>query len=146
MNEFSIKLDSVLNGWATLTFADSESSITLEVSYVPNDTLSELLDGAIRLLDGRSSKIRMNLEPQEAILALIPSGKEECIAKIESYEFFGSRLRFARQILKIFDSYSYNHNQDTYKSKWGYPFPVSLIARLRQMVDAPVPAKKDSNI
>jgi len=65
MNEFSICLGSVLNGWATLTFADSESSITLEVSCVPNDTLSELVDGAIRLPDGRNSEIKMSLEPQE---------------------------------------------------------------------------------
>ena len=142
MNEFSISLDSVLNGWATLTFTDSESSITLEVSYVPNDTLSELLDSAIRLLDGRSSEIKMNLEPQEDILTLIPSGKEEFIAKIENCEFFGSRLRFARQILKIFDSYSYYHNQDTYDLNWGCPFPESLITRLRQMINAQAPVFK----
>jgi len=136
MNEFSICLDSVSNGWATLTFADSDSSITLEASYVPNDTLSELLDGAIRLLDGRSSEIVMNLEPQEIFLALIPSGKDEFIANIEDCEFIGTRLRFARQVLKMFDAYSYLHDQNSYTSSWRHPYPLNLVNRLRQKIAA----------
>lgn len=135
MKWFSVKLDSISNGWATVTFSDTEISITLEVSYVPEDTLSELLNGAIRLLDGRSSEIKMNLEPQEVILSLIPSEDMNFIARIDGHEFIDSKLRFARQILKIFDAYSYYHDQDTYDLNWRYPFPISLVARLRQMID-----------
>lgn len=134
MNELSIYLDSVLNGWATLTFADAECSITLEASYVPDDTLSELLDGAIRLLDGRSSEIKMSLEPQEVILKLIPSGKDEFILQIEHCEFIGTRLRFARQILKLFDTYSYHHDQESYTLSWRHPYPLNLVKKLRQMI------------
>ena len=134
MNEFFITLGSLSNGWATLTFSDFEKSIKFDVSYTPNDALSDLLDGAIRLLDGRSSEIEMDLEPQVVILALTPFGKDEFIAKIESCEFIGTRLRFARQVLKIFDSFSYCHDQKKYELKWGHPFPTSLIERLRQLI------------
>ena len=136
MNEFSLSLDSLSNGWATLTFADSENNITLEVSYVPNDTLSELLDGAIRLLDGRSSEIVMSLEPKEVIFALAPSGIDEFFAKIEVYEFIGTRLRFARQLLKVFDAYPYLYDQESYNSSWRHPYPLSLVKRLRQTIAA----------
>lgn len=136
MNEFSVRLDSIANGWATLTFSNTEFSLTLEASYVPNDTLSELLDGAIRLLDGRSSEIKMNLEPQEALLAVTAKDNDRFAATIEDQNFSDSRLRFARQVLKIFDAYSHYHNQEAYALNWHYPFPTTLVERLRQMIDA----------
>ena len=129
---FQISLDSLQHGWATLTFTDQSADYSIAFSYVPIDTLNDLIQGAIRLFDNRSSEIKFYLDPGEVTLNLKPDGDSEFSVEIDKYHFHGTKARFARQVLKMFDSYVFQYSYESYENNWGHPFPHRSLSSLRE--------------
>ncbi|MEA4870489.1 MAG: hypothetical protein VB062_07605 [Christensenella sp.] len=129
---FQINLDSLLHGWATLSFFGPYGDCSVACSYVPADSLEDLIQGAIRLLDHRNSEIMFYLEPDMLALILKSTGDSEFSAEIANVRFYGTKTRLARQVLKIFDDYVFRYGYESYETNWGHPFPHRSLTILRE--------------
>lgn len=129
---FQISLDALMHGWATITFVNQNTDYSITFSYVPIDSLDDLINGAIRLFDKRDSDIKFYLEPGDMALMLKSNGDFEFSAEIANDRFYGKKTRFARQVLKMFDSYVFQYSYESYENNWGHPFPHRSLNSLRE--------------
>ncbi|MDF2535770.1 MAG: hypothetical protein K0R18_1929 [Bacillales bacterium] len=128
---FSIFLNDIENGWALLTFEDSQQSVTYSISNVLEDQLSKIIDNAIMLKNNQDSEIRLYLEPDEIYFNVTRKSQDEIILTIENYVFLVNKRRYINQVINAFESYVYCNSESDYLSQWKYEFPRKKLEVLR---------------
>ena len=136
MNEkFILSLEWLRAGNAGISFTNGNVNIMVDASYVLYDALADLIETAIYLLNGYDCKKTVFLEPGYISIeaAIQPDGNIEL--KIGETAIVCPLQRYARQVLKMFDSYYYEHGVDEYEANWR-AFPEKQLDTLRRLLRA----------
>ena len=132
--KFTITLDLLQHGWADISFISEEEEITIAASHILYDTLSDLIDIAVYLLKGQSCKRNVYFVPGEISIEAAIASDENIELKIGETVFVCPLRRYARQILKLFDSYLYKYGAEQYAAEWHYAFPAQQLEVLRTLL------------
>jgi len=133
-DKLHLSLESLDAGWAEISISNESTAEKFIASHVLYDTLSDLIEIAICLFKGQSCKKRILLEPDEITIEAVLIDSEEVVLKIKETTFICSLQRYARQVLKLFDSYQHKHGAGTYGTKWHHDFPSEKLEALRKML------------
>ena len=130
MNDFHIKLQSLVHGWATIKFEDSEREQVQMVSHILDDSLSNLVYSALAAIQGEIYRTEFYLEPEFICYEVTPHDGEIYVS-IGTTRFSCSLKRYVRQILKLFDAYLHFHSTEEYEAQWHHEYPINTIEQLR---------------
>lgn len=136
MGNLILRIEALNAGWADLSITDSTMQVTLSVSHVIGDALSDIMDTAIFLLNGQNSKRTFLLEPDEIAYEVTMINSEEIDLKIGESATICSIQRYVRQVLKMFDTYLYEHSSNDYVAHWKHAFPNQQLEKLRALLYA----------
>jgi len=130
MNDFSISLQTLLHGWATIKFESNGQELVYTVSHINSDALSNLVYSALNAIQNKPYQTKFYLEPNFLTYEVIPHDGKICILIVDTY-FSCERKRYARQILKMFDSYLFSYGIKEYSAQWHCDYPENAIEKLR---------------
>jgi hypothetical protein len=125
-------LQSLQNGWANLIVSHSGLSHEYDLSYIGGDSLSELVDVAVKLLHGQSSTQSIYLEPEYMAIEYTARTQDHFTWEADNSSTECSSMRFARQVLSLFSSYLLNHTATEYQEQWHYTFPSEKLKQLQE--------------
>ena len=130
MNNFSISLQDLFYGWATIKFESREQELIHTVSSVTSDALSCLIYSALNAAQNKPYQTRFFLEPDYLSYEVKPHDGEIYII-IGDIVFSSDIKRYVRQILKMFDGYLFSHSEEEYAAQWYCSYPKNEIEKLR---------------
>ena len=133
MKDFSISLQTLLHGWATIKFKSCERELVYNVSHISSDALSCLVCSALNIIQNKPYQTKFYLEPDYLAYEVNPHNGEVCIL-IGDTGFSCDRKRYAKQILKIFDGYIFLHSIEEYSTQWYCDYPQNAIEQLRDQL------------
>jgi len=132
--KFTLTLDLLQYGWADIVIADEQEEVKNFASHILYDALAGWIDIAVYLLKGQSCKRTIYLEPEEISIEAAIASDENIELKIGETTFVCPLLRYARQVLKMFDSYLYQYGTAQYEAEWHHAFPAQQIEVLRMLL------------
>jgi hypothetical protein len=148
-NDFNLSLDGLYAGSAHISFTSGDASIRVEFDSLHDDALSGLIEIGVCLLKGHNSHKHINPiceisppagTPQYVIIVEANVKPDEHIelkiqdtSKGQDAVIACPLIRYAKQVLKMFDSYKYEHGADEYKARWRFSFPEQRLEILRDL-------------
>ena len=133
MNDFRVSLQALRHGWATIKFESNVQELVYVVSYISADALSALADSALMAMQNKPYQTRFYLEPEYLPYEVTPCDDEIDILVGDTHFSCGLR-RYARQILKMFDSYLFSHSIEEYAAQWHCDYPEEAVEQLREQL------------
>ena len=133
MDNFSISLQDLCHGWATIKFENDGKQLVYTVSYITSDALLHLVYSALSAIQNKPYQTRFYLEPDYLSYEVKPCDGELCIL-VGDAGFSCGIKRYAREILKIFDSYLFSHGKEEYITRWYCDYPENAIEKLREQL------------
>lgn len=131
---FSIDINAIQAGWADLTFHLFEHDVNEVVSYVPTDSLAELVDSAIRAAHGRGSIITFALEPDQLRFSVEPTSDDSLCIRIGELAEVVEKTRYIRSIMNTFVRCQYTMTHQEYLRNWYHEFPVDALEKLKALI------------
>jgi len=139
-------------GSAFVTFSSGDVSIWVEFESLSDDALSGLIEIGVRMLRGYKSYTYTNhlcdsLPVRgfyEAVITIQASMGSDKIVELKIQDTSAGReavftcplIRYVKQVLKMFDSYKYEHGADEYNAEWYSHFPEQRLELLRDLYHA----------
>ena len=150
--DFCLSMTGPNGGGAFVTFASGDVSIWVEFESLMDDALSGLIEIGVRMLRGYKSYTYTNLIGEisppagssQYVISVQASMKPDEIIELEIKDTSEDRdviivcplLRYVKQVLKLFDSYKYEHGADEYEARWYHSFPEERLELLRDLYHA----------
>ncbi|HYX72831.1 MAG TPA: hypothetical protein VE732_08670 [Nitrososphaera sp.] len=135
-------------GWTTVTLSAGEGNYQFFPSHVPYDSVSELVNALLKILDGYPEAIvRWNDEPVEHEFVFVSECEQvnftvyEIIDSIvagkmrdEKFAFSGPRSDVLRPFWKGLRDMQSKQNLKEYERQWREPFPEREMFELTQRI------------
>ena len=136
--KFILTLDELKAGWAYIIFKSGNICIRVEASDVLYDTLSDLVEIAIKSFNGydciKSVSQELSSSADEISIETKIKPCKNIELKIGETVITCSLQRYARQVLKLFNSYKYEHGINEYYANWAYLFPEKNLEILKKLL------------
>ncbi|WP_413190351.1 hypothetical protein [Psychrobacter sp. AT9] len=133
MNTVKIEFGVPVDGWLELTISNQSQCITLDISDVPCDSISELAKAVINLQFGsKTEEVEFSLEPDFALWRFISFADELQIqvfpnsSRGKPFIFKGTReevLYNLYKALKELETESFMQDPDDMMHVWSWDFP-----------------------
>ena len=151
-----IHFSEPVHGWLVLEFCDADSTLALDCSAVPSDSVGDLARGLLSLVSSQLSgsvTVVLNHEPRETDLLLqqTANGRLSLVATAFSdrrraarsgtvlLSLEGSRNDIALPIWRALRDLESRVPIQTYERSWGHPFPRAEVERLRSVIKCTPP-------
>lgn len=145
-----VDLDRPENGWLIVELASGDQQYSFHPSYIPYDSITELVNALLKTLDGYDKAIvRWNDEPVEHEFAFEPKGdqvdfrayiiNEMVFGKEQEqvFEFSGTTYEVVWPFWKALRDMESRQSRREYEKQWREPFPergmVELTRRIKEM-------------
>lgn len=153
MSEQKLKVEIAApeTGWTTVTLSAGDSHYRFFPSHVPDDSISELVNALLKILDGYPEAIvDGNDEPVEHEFLFVSEGEQinfkvyEIINAVaagrvrdEKFAFCGTRYDVLRSFWKGLRAMQSKQSLEEYERQWREPFPergmVELTRRIKEL-------------
>lgn len=137
MNVVKIEFGVPDEGWLDVIISNQSQCITLDVSDVPCDSISELAKAVINLQSGsKIEEVEFSLEPDFVLWRFISIGDELQVhvfpnaSRDKTFIFTGTReevLYNLYKALKELETELFRQNSDNMMHVWSWDFPSEIL-------------------
>lgn len=144
-SKLKVEIDAPEHGWTHVKLRSGDSFYEFFPSDVPVDSIKELLDAMLEILNGnKESKVYWNDEPVEHNF-IFAAENELCGIKIyevfesiagknleERFSFSGTKYEVLRPFWKALCDTKSKQSLDEYEKHWGNSFPSAEMLEIKQ--------------
>lgn len=136
-----------MSGWLKVELSSGDQNYSFFPSHVPYDSISELVDALLKILDGNDKAVvRWNDEPVEHEFVFEPKGDQvdfrvylinETIvgnAREQVFTFSESSPEMVWRFWKALRDMESKQSHEEYEKQWREPFPAWEMAELTRRV------------
>lgn len=147
LQRLRIDLDRPVSGWLKVELGSGDQNYIFYPSHVPYDSIRELVDALLKILDGDDKAIvRWNDEPVEHEFVFEPKGDQvdfrvylinlAVIAKerVQVFLFNDAIQNVVGQFWKALRAMESRQSYEEYEKQWREPFPVREMTELTKRV------------
>jgi len=148
-DNFYLRLEYFNGTWGVFSFICGDVCVRIDTGFVLYDSLYGLIRIADNLLNGVPAKVIFGMEPGEAHIEanLLNDGNAQLKftekrdgynrKKVNDAIIICPLERYAKQVIKMFASFRYEHREDEYMmGLMNQYYPNSRLDRLRQLLRA----------
>lgn len=144
-----VYLDAPSAGWTCVTLEHGTSTLRLVPSHVPYDSISDLVDALLSVLERRDAVVRWNDEPVEHEFHFAPGQFDDAALRVFRldgqphaaaervlvFQFVGNHQAIVRAFWRALRDMESRQTREEYAQRWGQSFPERGLTELTRRLD-----------